>query len=785
MYLSHINPNKLLIVHLDDVYKIGFKNLGDKEKELFYIVSHFHDFGKFTDYFQNYLSGKTEKSTLSNHSYISAIAGYYIADILWGNSINSFIVFNSILHHHGNIESLDNNYIITSKNNVQWNLSEKLESIDTQMNNIIKNKEQILLEYKQILKTDIYNLLTSFIEEYNLELVKRLLYNINKQLVIYISTYNKLDNYFLHQSIYSALVSADKLSASNSPEIISKVLGFNELLEIKNEKFKNNTNSELNIIRNDIFNNVMELLEKVYYKSNIFTITAPTGTGKTYTGFYAALKLNSLLNENRKIIYALPFTSIIEQNYNSILSLLNKCDTVLKSQSEYIMMHHNTAKIEYVTNEYKNINNSQAELLIENWDSGIVITTFVQLLETLISNNNRMLKKMNNILNNSILLLDEVQVLPEKYINIIDKVLEYISAIYNVKIIFMTATKPYLLEKSIELLDNSETYFNKLNRTKLIVNIDKNITIDEFQIRFEKEYTRDSSCLIVCNTIKSSKEIYNRIKNEYNVEYLSANLLPIHKLKKIKDIDDRLKNKENLILVSTQVVEAGVDLDFDIVYRDIAPLPSLIQCAGRSNRNAKNDISNVYIISLVDSNKKLYSSYIYSENQINITKQCLSSKEYLEGEYYNIIDKYYINLKGNISTKFSDDISKALNTLNFSNSTDKLKSIKDFSIIEEYGRKIDIFIEYDNIASEILKKYTKYIIVKDFSIKRNLYLEIKTEIKNYTLSISERYFRDILSLIDTKTYPGLYVLHKELVNQNYTYDEGYIYNHDNLNYEIV
>ncbi len=233
-----------------------------------------------------------------------------------------------------------------------------------------------------------------------------------------------------------------------------------EILDsIRKDKFGKPTKA-IDKIRTDIYTKVIKSIEENYDKSKIFSITAPTGTGKTITGFFAALKLKELLGDNRRIIYSLPFTSIIEQNYDVLFDIFRGIEDFEQNYSSYIIKHHNLSTVEY-ENEYRDYTKTEAELLIENWSSGVVVTTFVQLLETLVGARNRMLKKFNAI-KGSIIILDEIQAIDIKYFDLVDYILRKACEYLDIRIIIMTATKPLILTDAVELLEDNEKYFKKI-----------------------------------------------------------------------------------------------------------------------------------------------------------------------------------------------------------------------------------------------------------------------------------------------------------------------------------
>lgn len=727
-YYSH--PERLLIDHLKEVKDIGIGKLPIEFRDAFEIASLSHDFGKYTRYFQDYLNTK-EKNELANHGFISAIFGAYLSFNRFGEeSYLPLLIYNSILHHHGNVDNLSlnlpNKFNNTKKTDYNFNLLNKIEIFGKQIIDIEANKN-IIAEDMKVLGLD--KEFFKFIEDNMIHTILLRLKKLESK-----NSRQLNDNiYFDHQAIYSALIYADKISASRVKYDEPLYGGFDILNQIKNNNLTDKV-KEINKIRSEIFTKVQQTIEVKNQESNIFFITAPTGTGKTYAGFYAALKLREKLNLKGKIIYALPFTSIIEQNYDAITKIYEGLDDYEKNKGRYIIKHHNLAKTDYES-EYQNYTKTQSELLIENWESGVIITTFVQLFETLVGNRNRMLKKYINFYD-SVILLDEVQSIDIKYYKLVEFALEKICKLTNSKIIMMTATKPMILTEGVELLENHKDYYKFFNRTKLVPKLDK-ISINEFVDEFSEDI-EDRSYLIVSNTINQSLEIFDKLSYlDREIYYLSTNILPIHRRQILSEISDKLKNKEKIILVSTQVVEAGVDLDFDEVIRDIGPLDSIIQCAGRCNRNGNKDIGDVKIYRMIKDNGHTYASNVYGSSIINITVELLENKDYiLEKDFLDLIDEYFKQVLENKSQAESEEFIKAIKTLDFSEGD---SSISKFSLIKDNPMYQDVIFIYDEIAEKAFEDYKRIIKIKDFEEKREMYLEIGQLLKNYTLSIPFKY----------------------------------------------
>lgn len=752
-YYSH--PGKLLIDHLKNVSKISASFVQDKYKSLLEVICVSHDFGKYTTYFQDYLFNKNKvKSGLSNHGFISAVfASYCVLKLFGEKDFLPLISYSIVLHHHGSLaspcEDLPGRIRMIDWDSEDLSLKNKLDDANMQKDDMRKNMRQILDDYRTLGFEDCTR---DFLDCDIEEILKKL-----KRMEIRFEEQGGGEKYyFMHQELYSALIAADKVDASNTFLPEEKYTSFTAMKFAKDSMYKN-AEGKLNDMRNSIFEDVLHNIS-TNYDHSIFSITSPTGTGKTYTGFLTALKLSEYLGGSHKIIYSLPFTSIIDQNFASISDLLKSMDDFKCEQSRYIIKHHNLSNVDYKTLdiEYKR---TQSEILIENWNSGIIVTTFVQLLETLIGNRNRMLKKFH-CFRNSIILLDEVQSIDIEYLKAVEFALSNAVKYLNCKIILMTATKPLILPQAVELVSDCRSYFSRLSRTKLIPLLNK-MDIESFVEMF-KDKISDSSCLIICNTISQSLEVYKRFKNlGREIYYLSTNLLPIHRKEKIEHIKRRLSSGAKVLLVSTQVVEAGVDIDFDMVIRDIAPFDSIIQSAGRCNRNGSHPKKGlVYVVSLMDDNGRYYARYVYGTTLINLTMGLLEGNaEIDEEDYFELINKYYAEVNKAKNQDLSEKLINSMQNLRFSTQSDSnFIELDKFSLIKNNPDYIDVFFRIDEKAEGIYQSFLDMLSQKDYQKQRDMYLKIKGDFREYILSIPQKYY---------KTFEVNRFSHKGILNMPY------------------
>ena len=717
----------------------------------------FHDLGKYTKFFQNYLLGKEKGSELTNHSHIGAyyIFNKYIKD----NPKLALIGYFIIKNHHANFNDFSEETIFSPNERIL--LKEKL-------------KQQFFI-LAQNLKDIENDLSTTIIKEYINVPEKALFYKIRQ-----IDKQPSIENYYLINYLFSLLIEADKLEASNTKQYTRIDIGKNSVNDYLTNTKPNN--SFINQIRKYIRNEVKTKLTKDYLLSNnIFTLTAPTGSGKTLLNLEFALQLRNLLKEETgnhpQIIYSLPFISIIEQTEKVIKDVLGN--------NAKILAHYQYSDLfdpDFADNE--NLSYSNKLQILETWQSDIVVTSFVQLLQTLIGNRNKFLKKFHHLAN-SIIILDEVQALKAEYLPLIGTALYYLTKFLNCKIIFSTATRPFIFELAnkflltdkqriqfTEILNDHVKYFNNFNRTKLIPLLNNVFQVEKFLEIFNSKYDNSKSCLVVCNTINNSLKIHNLLENEFgenNVFYLSTNIIPLQKEKVLKEIKERLndKDKPKPILVSTQVIEAGVDLDFDMAFRELSPIDSIIQTAGRVNRN--NNLSEpapIYIFNF-GTCARIYGMIAEISSLAALTIQ----EEIYEKDYLPLINNYFEQMNDKQSFNNSVQIFEAMLNLKYHSNDDK-KGVSDFKLIEDNAFENSVFVELDNNAIEAYKKYSDYI---DKKISKEEFVRYIKQFNKYVISIPQ-------ILLDKKDLKGrgknFYYIKNEILDYFYKEKTGFIREED-------
>jgi len=757
------HPDKTLFDHLKNVGENSKKILIAKKlkidelmsieilRDISFLIGITHDFGKATKFFQRYIHEKdeAERRNLKNkrethHAFVSALFAYYVVrkEISGKGLIGKryyeylpLIAFFVVKRHHGNLDNADDE--------LYYDFDEELEVIENQIGTIDFNKLDIIY---QELSHNIN------VKEFR-EVYRDILKEINtkqKKLIRKLKNEETLFYYFVSVLLYSILLDADKTDAANLVPAERKDIANDIVDSYKKSKFKQ-PGSKINEIREKIYDEVVSKVDKLDLDDNkILSINVPTGTGKTLTSLSFALKLRERLKKEKgfcpRIIYSLPFLSIIDQNsdvFNDVLS---------HPTTDILLKHHHLSDITYLKeNEFESIENKRDIgknlLLIEGWNSEIIVTTFIQFFHSFISNRNRALRKFHNMVN-AIVILDEVQAIPHKYWLLLKETMRFFAEHFNSYFIFVTATQPLIFDEEKNeinsLIKDKDAYFKIFNRVDIAPKM-KPIGIEEFKKELKEDIMKNSKkdFLIVMNTIDSSKEIYNFIRNEITTKrervkiyYLSTNIIPKERLKRIKEI--KKNTGERKIIISTQLIEAGMDIDVDIVYRDFAPLDSINQVAGRCNRNFEKEKGTVNLIILTnEKNGRKYYEYIYDSFITNKTQKVIAelkiNNKINEAKFLKLNKSYYEKVKEGMSRDESISLLSYIKKLQFA-------ELSKFELIENNSQKVDIFVETDNEAEEIFNQYREIIHNDDMNrFEQNKeFLKMKKIFYGYVISVYKK-----------------------------------------------
>lgn len=619
-YLAHYSQQRkekqLLIEHLMNVSNIA-SNLAIKAScsETAKILGLLHDLGKYSSAFQEYIKSATgliedirEQIDYENQKgkIDHSTAG---AQLVWNelrkkdNDIKrqifaQFIALCIVSHHSGLIDCLTPD----GEDGFTKRMQKSIEL--TYYEEVLKNADKELIEkVNDLLSND------KAYQEF-LSIIKNILQNKHNNELI-----KKFQAGLLLKFMFSCLIDADRTDTADFETPINNrrrqfgdyiswdilVERFEEHLKVFENKSDKNKIDE---IRKNIS---MACKQRANDEQGIFTLTVPTGGGKTLASLRFAL-YHSRKYKLDRIIYVIPFTTIIEQNAKVVRDILEIGEN---EKGKIVLEHH--------SNLLPEVQTSKNKLLNENWDAPIVFTTSVQFLETVFGAGTRGIRRMHQLAK-SVIIFDEIQTLPIKTVHLFNNTINFLVDNCNSTVVLCTATQPLLnqvdpnkgrldFSEQNEIAPNTETLFKDLKRVNVI---DKSKTegwtVEEIADLAINETLKTKSCLVVVNTKKNAKILFEHIENQLTnipVYHLSTSMCPVHRLNVLNEIKRKLSLDEPIICVSTQLIEAGVDIDFGTVIRYVAGIDSIIQAAGRCNRNGKRSISNVFIVNpkeeLIDS----------------------------------------------------------------------------------------------------------------------------------------------------------------------------------------
>ncbi|WP_320056009.1 CRISPR-associated helicase Cas3' [Desulfuromonas thiophila] len=398
---------------------------------------------------------------------------------------------------------------------------------------------------------------------------------------------------FLTRMIFSCLVDADFLdteafctpekaaarSSVEQPLLVDLQEKLNQHLQKLTQQAEP---TSVNRLRQSI---LWQCRAKAELAPQVFSLTVPTGGGKTLSSLSFALD-HAVTNNLRRVIYAIPFTSIIEQNARVFQDILGR---------ESVLEHHCNYKEKDESEEAAY--NRRRGLAAENWDAPVVVTTNVQFFESLFSNKPSRCRKLHNIAG-SVIVLDEAQAIPTEYLEPCLAALKELVERYGCSLVLCTATQPALddsalrnrLPKIHEIIENPQQLYSDLRRTK--VEFVGKLTDEELAERLAAE----EQVLCIVSTKPQARKLFEMLPEGEGNFHLSTNMYPEHRRRGLDTIRLRLKQNLPCRVVSTSLVEAGVDLDFPAVYRAMAGLDSIAQAAGRCNREGRMEgLGRVYV----------------------------------------------------------------------------------------------------------------------------------------------------------------------------------------------
>lgn len=439
---------------------------------------------------------------------------------------------------------------------------------------------------------------------------------VNKLLAIYQSNKGELSQFaFLSLAmkfIFSCLIDADRTDArrfdeeDTSSQQTSYEAFFQKsythlIAQLDEWAAQPDAEKPINQLRSKMSERCDQLAEE---DSAIYTLSIPTGGGKTLASLRYALKHAKEKGKDR-IIYVVPYTTILEQNADAVREIIQNEDLVLEHHANVIDARE--GGVDFYDSEAA----KRVELARDNWDYPIIFTTMVQFLDTFYAKGTKKARRLHN-LTNAVIIFDEVQSVPVKHIPLFNHAVNFLHYFGKSSIILCTATQPsfaktkypLFVKENIEMVQNLPDVVKAFERVTIKSRVEHEGWNAEEIAGFSQEVLEENdSLLIILNTKQAVLNVYEQIKNleQYDVYHLSTSMCPQHRKDILKKVNKKLRRSEKkLICVSTQLIEAGVDISFQCVIRSLAGLDSIAQAAGRCNRNAEKEKGNVYMIRAKD-----------------------------------------------------------------------------------------------------------------------------------------------------------------------------------------
>lgn len=580
---THLNEVRDLCEHFGE--KIGARYLAG-------LAGMLHDAGKYAQTFQDYIiqavknpdnpprRGEVDHSTAGGKMLFDL---FHQKGNMWQKLLVE-IVANAIISHHANLQDY---------------LSPDLESPFLKR---VRDKE---LPHYEVVKGLFYNniMMENDLEEYAGKAVAELQVLLAKHPEAQPET--KL--HFITKYIFGCLIDADRTNTRQFEEnerqkpALDRVRLFQSYYEKLMKKITSfdPATTAINQLRSQMSIESELHAEK---KTGVYTLSIPTGGGKTLASFRYALK-HAIHHQKERIIYVVPFTTIIEQNADEIRGIIQ--------DDEHLLEHHSNIILDNeVDDEYADglmTKSQKLKLAKDNWDSPIIFTTMVQFLNTFYAKGNRNTRRLHN-LSRSVIIFDEVQKVPVKCISLFNQALNFLHTTMDTTAVLCTATQPalnyvenqLLLSNQPEMISEIEDVITAFKRTD-IVDLATDQTVDTEKLRdvILEKMMDVRNMLVILNTKTVVKRLYNELK-ESNMDaviyHLSTSMCAAHRKEILQDIREKLIAGEPIICVSTQLIEAGVDVSFECVIRSLAGLDSIAQAAGRCNRHGETERKSVFVI---------------------------------------------------------------------------------------------------------------------------------------------------------------------------------------------
>ncbi|WP_181685225.1 CRISPR-associated endonuclease Cas3'' [Halorhabdus salina] len=633
-------------------------------------LAYLHDFGKATTYFQRYLeTGRSpDENRLRHHAPLGSFAAFYALDAQGFETETCLAGFVAVAKHHGRLPNVAE-YVFDRSHRQDGSADGPHAVLAKQIKDI--DGEESGLSHKVFDEATNGDGSWDGFRDGFIDLLDKIEDTVATRGIVPEPREDAVSDicYGLVLQCWGSLVLADKTSAAGAPNdeqtfaaetpSTDRLDEYVERLEADVRQDEDGSRPErLNYYRSRARESVLEAVSEFETgRSDVATLTLPTGMGKTLAGLSAAQKLRDE-DEKSRIIYALPFTSIIDQ-------VVDELETIYRTDGtgRLLTAHHHLAEStiqDSTDDDEADLSDDVAGMLAESWRAGLTVTTFVQLFESLAGPKNRQSMKLP-ALRDAVVVLDEPQSLPLDWWKLVPRLIDILTEQYDATVIAMTATQPRLFDDETELVDDPDQYFESIRRVSY--------ELDDSTERYIESQSEPKSyaaattelaeavesgqtTLAVCNTIDSARELTEQVDCDgfidvgrlYDDElqqkgsvddvepkaiaervaatdddalvHLSTRLRPADRLTLIEIAKELTDADHPTLTISTQLVEAGVDISFDRVFRDLAPIDSIVQAAGRCNRSFEREqgVVTVWWLDALDDQSKTPAEAVYNRD---------------------------------------------------------------------------------------------------------------------------------------------------------------------------
>lgn len=746
------------IAHIDDINTTRIQNVSDhcvqtainaakyaekfQMSELAYIQGLMHDAGKlcrdFTEYIRH--ENKICRGEI-DHSYAGA---KYIYDLSMksDNALiieTAYFIARTIISHHGLhdwINTDGNNYFTEriSKDDRYTEICSALPSVVSD-DEIIKRLEKASKEY--------------------LSMKGRIVQILKRDKISECAFYLGLAERFMQ----SVIVDADRTDTADFMSGLKTENEYNikSVWEAMSAKM-NEKCAEFGKKNDKISKQRMNISDRCAYFSNhrvnICRLIVPTGGGKTLSSLRFAIEYCEKYDMER-IFYIAPFMSILEQNSDIIRDI---------SGDENLLEHHSNIMQEIENSDELN----EYEIRTDKWDKPVIATTLVQFLNTFYSDKLSSVRRMHR-LSKAVIIIDEVQSIPSKCVNLFNLAMNFISGVCGSTVILCSATQPcfektdypVILDEQSSMTDDYTNDFVVFQRTRIISKIRTNgYTFEEAAEFCFQKYEENGNLLVVVNTKASASKIFNLLNNKISEDnippkilHLSTNMCAANRTDTLVDMKKCLKNKQKLICVTTQLIEAGVDISFRCVVRSLAGLDNAAQAAGRCNRNGEYDCCDTYIIDIID--EKLGRLKEINQSQ-DISRQIIGMNKYDDLLDVGAMGDYFLKLYAEQSRELSYNVTDLsvettlVNLLSINSDRVSLKNHKMTPFYQAFKTAGSKFVMIDNNTQTLIVPYNDEakMLIADFDsdLRPDKIIDKLRKSQKYTVEI----YSGMLSALQSK-----------------------------------